>query len=51
MIGVIQKKINAEGAYVTMRDAIKKANRPMVFSICEWGDNEPWKWAKDVGHL
>jgi len=44
-------KLNAEEAYITMRDAIKKANRPMVFSICEWGDNEPWKWAKDVGHL
>ena len=44
-------KLNAEGAYTTMRDALKKAGRPIVFSICEWGDNEPWKWAKDVGHL
>ena len=44
-------KLNAEGAYITMRDALKAANRPIVFSICEWGDNEPWKWAKDVGHL
>ncbi|WP_417291011.1 glycoside hydrolase family 27 protein [Corallibacter sp.] len=43
-------KLNAEGAYITMRDAIKSAGRPIVFSICEWGDNEPWKWAKDVGH-
>ncbi|REE82091.1 alpha-galactosidase [Lutibacter oceani] len=44
------EKLNAEGAYMTMRDALKKAGRPIVFSICEWGDNEPWKWAKDVGH-
>ncbi|WNH11338.1 glycoside hydrolase family 27 protein [Thalassobellus suaedae] len=44
-------KINAESAYTTMRDALYKAGRPVVFSICEWGDNEPWKWAKDVGHL
>ncbi|NLP57732.1 glycoside hydrolase family 27 protein [Lutibacter sp. B1] len=44
-------KLNAEGAYMTMRDALKAAGRPIVFSICEWGDNEPWKWAKDVGHL
>tara|TARA_R110002050_G_scaffold196426_2_gene331316 strand:- start:1481 stop:2689 length:1209 start_codon:yes stop_codon:yes gene_type:complete len=44
-------KLNAVGAYITMRDALKAANRPIVFSICEWGDNEPWKWAKDVGHL
>jgi alpha-galactosidase len=34
-----------------MREAIYKAGRPMVFSICEWGDNNPWDWAKDVGHL
>ena len=44
-------KINAEGAYTTMRDALKSAGRPVVFSICEWGDNQPWKWAKDIGHL
>ena len=44
------EKLNAEGAYITMRDALKAAERPIVFSICEWGDNEPWKWAKDVGH-
>ena len=45
------EKLNAEGAYTTMRDALKTAGRPVVFSICEWGDNEPWKWAKDVGHV
>ncbi len=43
--------INAIGAYTTMRDAIYSAGRPMVFSICEWGVNKPWLWAKDVGHL
>ncbi|MDF1548097.1 MAG: glycoside hydrolase family 27 protein, partial [Bacteroidales bacterium] len=44
-------KLNAEGAYMTMRDALKAAGRPIVFSICEWGDNDPWKWGKDMGHL
>ncbi len=44
-------KINAESAYITMRDALKAAERPIVFSICEWGDNKPWAWGKDVGHL
>lgn len=43
--------LNAKGAYLTMRDALKSAGRPIVFSICEWGDNEPWEWAKDIGHL
>lgn len=44
------KGLNAEQAYITMRDAIRKAGRPMLFSICEWGDNKPGEWAKDVGH-
>jgi alpha-galactosidase len=44
-------KINAESAYTTMRDALYKTGRPIVFSICEWGDNQPWLWGKDTGHL
>jgi alpha-galactosidase len=43
--------LNAVGAYTTMRDALFASGRPVVFSICEWGDNQPWTWAKDVGHL
>jgi alpha-galactosidase len=45
------EKLNAEGAYMTMRDALYAAKRPVVFSICEWGDNNPWLWGKPVGHL
>jgi alpha-galactosidase len=43
--------LNAIGAYTTMRDALYAAGRPIIFSICEWGNNEPWKWGKNVGHL
>jgi alpha-galactosidase len=42
--------LNAEGAYLTMRDALHAAGRPMVFSICEWGNSHPWTWASKVGH-
>jgi alpha-galactosidase len=42
---------NAPEAYRTMRDALAAAGRPIVFSICEWGDNKPWEWGRDVGHL
>lgn len=42
---------NAQAAYATMSDAIKEAGRPIVLSICEWGENEPWKWGKGIGHL
>lgn len=44
-------KQNAEASYTIMRDALYQAGRPIVFSICEWGQSEPWKWAKGVGHL
>ena len=42
---------NAQASYKLMRDAIYKAGRPMVFSLCDWGWSKPWLWAKDVGHL
>ena len=41
----------AQPAYKKMRAALESAGRPIVFSICEWGGSEPWRWAKGVGHL
>ncbi len=41
--------INAQGAYQLMRDALQAAGRPIFFSMCEWGDNLPWRWAKGIG--
>jgi alpha-galactosidase len=38
-------------AYLTMREALYKAGRPIVFSICEWGNNDPWEWGAEIGHL
>ncbi|WP_207428942.1 glycoside hydrolase family 27 protein [Pedobacter sp. SYSU D00535] len=43
--------LKAEGAYKTMAAALRKAGRPIVLSICEWGDDKPWEWGKTVGHL
>ncbi len=43
--------LSAVGSYTTMRDALYAAGRPVVFSICEWGNNNPWVWGKNVGHL
>ena len=42
---------NAKSSYITMRDALYTAGRPIVFSICEWGTNKPWEWGKEAGHL
>ena len=44
-------KQNSEASYKLMRDALYKAGRPIVFSICEWGTTKPWEWAKEIGHL
>ena len=41
--------INAQGAYQLMRDALQATGRPIFFSMCEWGDNHPWRWAKGIG--
>lgn len=47
--------VDARLRYTTMRDALKAAaettGRPIVYSICEWGQNKPWEWAADVGQL
>jgi alpha-galactosidase len=43
--------INAIEAYTTMSKAIRAAGRPMIFSLCEWGQHKPWRWAKEVGQL
>ena len=42
--------LDAKGAYTLMRNALRKAGRPIVFSICEWGTSKPWEWAAEVGH-
>ena len=42
--------INPKGAYALMRNALRAAGRPILFSMCEWGSSKPWEWAADVGH-
>jgi len=43
--------INAKEAYATMSKALRKAGRPIIFSLCEWGQNKPWLWAQNIGQL
>lgn len=42
---------DARDAYQRMRDALHAAGRPVVFSMCEWGQHKPWEWAGEVAHL
>ena len=43
--------LNAYWAYSTMRDALYAAGRPVLFSLCEWGNNSPWFWGREIGHM
>ncbi len=42
---------DAKSAYKTMSDALKECGRPIVFSMCEWGESKPWEWAEGIGNL
>jgi alpha-galactosidase len=35
--------------YQRMGDALRATGRPIVFSLCQYGRNEVWKWGGDVG--
>lgn len=35
--------------YEKMSKALKNSGRDITFGICEWGDREPWLWAKKAG--
>lgn len=35
--------------YSKMSNALKKSGRDIAFGICEWGQREPWLWAKKAG--
>ena len=46
---------SAESSYSLMRDALaaatKTTDRPIFFSLCEWGSNKPWQWASSIGNM
>ncbi|MDJ0347464.1 NPCBM/NEW2 domain-containing protein [Streptomyces sp. H10-C2] len=41
---------DAQTRYKAMGDALKATGRPILYSICEWGSNQPWNWAANVGN-
>ncbi|KAG9310120.1 glycoside hydrolase family 27 protein [Chiua virens] len=42
--------IQEEPHYTVMRDALQQTNREFVYSICEWGVQDPARWAGSVGN-
>jgi len=43
--------LDAPTQYAKFRDALAKAGRPIVLSICEWGSAAPWDWGPTTGNL
>jgi alpha-galactosidase len=43
--------LNAREAYITMARALQATGRPILFSLCEWGNHQPWLWADGVGEM
>lgn len=39
-----------EERYPVMRDALNATGRPIFYSMCEWGVDDPAKWAMPVGN-
>ena len=42
--------IPAQQRYPPMRDALNHTGRPILYSICEWGESTPYLWAPEVGN-
>jgi len=36
-------------AYIKMRDALRSTGRPIVYSLCQYGNDAVWEWGATVG--
>jgi len=43
--------LDAPTEYADFRRALDESGRDIVLSICEWGRNDPWGWAPEIGQL
>lgn len=44
------ENLKPEVRYPVMRDALLQTGRPIFFSLCEWGVDDPATWAYNVGN-
>ena len=44
-------EIEAKTQYGKIRDATVNRGRPMIYSICNWGEQSPWAWGPGTGHM
>jgi alpha-galactosidase len=41
---------NGQQRYTAMRDALAATGRPIVYSLCNWGQESVWTWGMPVGN-
>ncbi|NUO97965.1 MAG: alpha-galactosidase [Nonomuraea sp.] len=41
---------NGQQRYTAMRDALAATGRPIVYSLCNWGQENVWTWGMPVGN-
>ncbi|MEV7125559.1 ricin-type beta-trefoil lectin domain protein [Streptomyces sp. NPDC093260] len=42
--------VAARSRYTAMRDALAATGRPILYSLCNWGQDDVWTWGADVGN-
>ncbi|MHA4772984.1 NPCBM/NEW2 domain-containing protein [Streptomyces sp. MSC1_001] len=42
--------VDAQTRYKAMGDALRATGRSILYSICEWGESQPWTWARETGN-
>lgn len=42
------EKVDARQRYAAMGQALRATGRPILYSLCEWGENKPWLWAREL---
>ncbi|TQJ92200.1 ricin-type beta-trefoil lectin domain protein [Streptomyces sp. SLBN-31] len=42
--------VPARTRYTTMRDALAATGRPILYSLCNWGQENVWTWGASVGN-
>lgn len=47
--GQVYKPSQIEAAYEKMHQAILMTDRPMIYSLCEYGVAAPWTWGPKIG--
>ncbi|MFI1335892.1 glycoside hydrolase family 27 protein [Streptomyces sp. NPDC020845] len=42
--------VPAQTRYTAMRDALAATDRPILYSLCNWGQESVWTWGANVGN-